>query len=87
LSIKLVSSKVEIMPSQFVIENNENIHDIYSFKNEIGAGSFAVVYKAIHKVTQKVRAIKRIMKDRRTKGVEKTLLQEIAILKSIVIFQ
>ena len=75
------------MPSQFVVENNENIYDIYSFQKKIGKGSFGIVYKAIHKSTHNVRAIKKIMKGRRTKEVEKTLLQEIAILKSIVTFQ
>lgn len=43
-----------------------------------------MVYKGIHKVTKNVRAIKKIMKEHNTKEVEATLMQEIAILKSLV---
>lgn len=76
---------VEIMPSQFVVLNTENIYDIYSFQKKLGEGSFGVVYKGIHKVTKNVRAIKKITKERNSKEVEASLIQEIAILKSFVI--
>eukprot|EP00826_Nyctotherus_ovalis_P055974 TRINITY_DN748_c0_g12_i1.p1 TRINITY_DN748_c0_g12~~TRINITY_DN748_c0_g12_i1.p1 ORF type:complete len:315 (-),score=82.99 TRINITY_DN748_c0_g12_i1:766-1710(-) len=81
--LPLVSSGVEIMPSQFIVENSENVYDVYTFQKKIGEGAFGVVYKAVHKVTHNARAIKKIMKDRRTKGIEASLMQEIAILKSL----
>jgi len=80
------------MPSQFVVENLQNIYDVYKFEKKLGEGnfsfitkgSFGVVYKATHKVTKNVRAIKKIAKGKNTREVESSLMQEIAILKSLV---
>ena len=48
-------------------------------------GAFGVVYKATHKVSKNVRAIKMIKKNNVTPNMHKQLLTEIQILKEMVI--
>ena len=48
-----------------------------------GSGSFAVVWKATHKISGKVVAIKEISTDRLNKKLRQSLESEVSILKQI----
>ena len=51
--------------------------------NKIGAGSFAVVWKAKHALTGQVVAIKEISTDKLNKKLKQSLESEVSILKQI----
>jgi len=86
---------LEINPSQFVLEKTESIYHNYAIKEKIGEGkkriwqcdigAFGLVYKAVHKLTQDIRAIKFIDKSAVDPEKETKLLQEIDILKQLVL--
>ncbi len=48
-------------------------------------GAFGIVYKAIHNASKDVRAVKLIEKNRITAEKQSKLLQEISILKQLVV--
>lgn len=50
---------------------------------EIGEGSYGVVYKAKHKETEQIVALKSICFDNTTDGIPYTTLREIAVLKTL----
>lgn len=49
---------MEKIVEQLRVDQNPN--DYYELLGEIGRGSYGVVYKAKHKVTKEIRAIKQI---------------------------
>jgi serine/threonine protein kinase len=52
-------------------------------QQKAGSGSFAIVWKAMHKETGKVVAIKEISTDRLNKKLKQSLESEVSILKQI----
>ena len=50
-------------------------------EKEIGSGSFAKVWKATHKQTQQVAAVKEINLDKLSKKLQERLASEVAVLK------
>jgi serine/threonine-protein kinase ULK/ATG1 len=48
---------------------------------EIGSGSFAKVWRATHKQTQQVAAVKEINLDKLSKKLQESLASEVAVLK------
>jgi len=87
---------IGISPDQFILEKNESIYQTYSMREKLGEGkflkfknpigSFGIVYKAVHKITQEKRAIKFIDRSAVTPEEEAKLMQEIAILRQLVYF-
>ncbi|KAL0086385.1 kinase-like domain-containing protein [Phycomyces blakesleeanus] len=55
----------------------------YVVNAKIGQGSFATVYKAQHKTTQRIVAIKSVSRSKLTKKLQENLESEISILKAI----
>lgn len=55
----------------------------YEKKEELGAGTYGVVFKAIHTETKQVFAIKKIRLEREDEGVPSTTLREMSLLKSL----
>ena len=86
--------EIAIEPSQFVLEKSESIYHNYSLREKLGEGicfvlktyigSFGIVYKAVHKVSQDKRAIKFIDRSSVSAAEEAKLLQEISILRQLV---
>ena len=79
-------SQLTVTPSQFVTQKNESIYKSYSLKEKLGEGSFGVVYKALHKVSKEMRAIKFIDRTSVNTEEEKKLMQEIEILRQLVLY-
>lgn len=50
-------------------------------EREIGSGSFAKVWRATHKQTQQVAAVKEINLDKLSKKLQESLASEVAVLK------
>lgn len=50
-------------------------------EREIGSGSFAKVWKATHRHTQQVAAVKEINLDKLSKKLQESLASEVAVLK------
>ena len=50
----------------------------------VGAGTYGVVYKAKHKVTNELVALKKIRLENEDEGVPSTAIREICILKELV---
>lgn len=53
-----------------------NINDFYDIKALLGQGGFGKVYKAIHKITNMVRAVKVIPKTKLMREGEEKLIEE-----------
>lgn len=64
---------------------DSNLRSVASWvlQQKAGSGSFAVVWKAMHKETGKVVAIKEISTDRLNKKLKQSLESEVSILKQI----
>jgi len=77
------SSILTINPSQFVFGSSGTIHNDYIVDNSLGEGAYGIVYRALHKKTAEIRAIKWIDKNKAKAGCEKKLLQEINILRHL----
>jgi len=61
----------------------EDIADVYEFEMPaIGAGAFGKVYKATHKESKMIRAIKEIRKSKLV-NLEKTIIGEVENLKKL----
>lgn len=68
----------------FVHEKNQRVDDAYYFiKPPIGSGLFGAVYKAKHKKSGVIRAIKRIKKDHVNAANLHSLLNDVEILKKL----
>ncbi|KRH92523.1 Protein kinase PCTAIRE [Pseudoloma neurophilia] len=57
--------------------------DSYKRLEKIGEGTYGIVYRAIHKQSKNIVALKKIRPENEEDGVSPTTLREIAILKSI----
>lgn len=57
--------------------------DSYKRLEKIGEGTYGIVYRAIHKQTKMIVALKKIRPENEEEGVSPTTLREISILKSI----
>lgn len=64
-------------------EANERLVGDYVLLSKIGQGSFATVYKAQHKITNQVVAIKAVLRNKLTKKLQVNLESEISILKAV----
>ena len=83
---------IYVTPSQFILQKDESIYKNYSLREKLGEGkkplilgSFGIVYKAIHKISQEKRAIKFIDRASVTSEQEAKLFQEIEILRQLVL--
>ncbi len=65
--------------------SDSNLRSVASWdlQQKAGSGSFAIVWKAMHKETGKVVAIKEISTDRLNKQLKQSLESEVSILKQI----
>jgi serine/threonine protein kinase len=50
---------------------------------KLGEGTYGVVYKAKHKVTGEIVAVKRIRLEKEDDGVPSTAIREISLLKNL----
>uniref|UniRef100_A0A1I7VWH2 CMGC/CDK/CDC2 protein kinase n=1 Tax=Loa loa TaxID=7209 RepID=A0A1I7VWH2_LOALO len=64
-------------------KERNNLRSYRQFE-KIGEGAYGVVYKAIHKQTQKPVAIKMIRLEHREEGIPATTLREIALLRELI---
>ena len=63
---------------------HKSVKSIYTFKEELGSGAFSTVFKAIHKESGQVVAIKHVSKaDVPSQEDIDSLLEEVAILQAI----
>ena len=69
--------------SSIIGKGKGNPRDKYQFMEQIGAGTFGVVYKAKIKKTGELRAIKIIKKQKDSIAYEKNIIREIELLESI----
>lgn len=72
-----------ITPSRFVRDTSETLENAYDIVKTLGTGAFGVVYKAVHKVSGELRAIKHIARTNTRNLSEDKLLHEIDILKHL----
>jgi calcium-dependent protein kinase len=84
--------ELRISHSHFVFERKDSIADSYELLDLIsegnatihGAGSFGAVYKALHKLSGDMRAVKKVEKAMMNQKQEEQLCQEFNILKMLV---
>ena len=57
--------------------------DKYQRMEELGQGTYGVVFKAKHKVTGEVVALKKIRLEKEDDGVPSTAIREISLLKGL----
>mmetsp|Transcript_33564 Transcript_33564/g.38568 ORF Transcript_33564/g.38568 Transcript_33564/m.38568 type:complete len:127 (+) Transcript_33564:45-425(+) len=62
---------------------DEKISDFYKLEEELGAGSFAVVKKAVHKMTGQAYAVKIINRNEMEEDDEVALRTEVEILSQL----
>ena len=74
---------IPISPSKFVRENKRLLKTDYTIKETLGNGTYGVVYKAIKKSTEELRAIKKIKRINKDENLEGKLIKEIDILKHL----
>lgn len=55
----------------------------YEKLDKLGEGTYGVVYKAKHKVTGEIVALKKIRLEKEDDGVPSTAIREISLLKNI----
>lgn len=60
--IKKIVSEFVIKKDAFIFQKQTKLREDYDILNELGKGSYGVVYKAVHKETGETRAIKQIEK-------------------------
>ena len=82
-TVTRMASMTPITPSRFVKENSENLESDYEIQQVLGNGAFGVVYKAIHKKSTELRAIKHIIRAKAKTNIEEKLRHEIDILKHL----
>jgi serine/threonine protein kinase len=70
------------MHSSRVSKASEGISK-YTFQEELGRGTYGVVYKAQNKETGELVAIKKIKIDKDDEGVPSTTMREISLLKHL----
>ncbi|KAI9260641.1 kinase-like domain-containing protein [Phascolomyces articulosus] len=63
--------------------SQDNLVGDYIISSKIGQGSFATVYKAQHKTTKRIVAIKSVLRSKLTRKLLENLESEISILKGI----
>ena len=73
----------DLEQSSLIGKGKGNPRDKYQFLEQIGEGSFGVVYKAKIKKTGELRAIKIIKKQKDSIAYEKNIIKEIELLESI----
>lgn len=59
------------------------ISDSYKRLEKIGEGTYGIVYRAIHKQTKEIVALKKIRPENEDEGISTTTLREISILKNL----
>ena len=57
--------------------------NLYTKIEKIGEGTYGVVYKARHKVTGQLVALKKIRLENQEEGVPSTAIREISLLKEL----
>ena len=57
--------------------------DAYEKMEKLGEGTYGVVYKAKHKQTGEIVAVKRIRLEKEDDGVPSTAIREISLLKNL----
>ncbi|CAD8053433.1 unnamed protein product [Paramecium sonneborni] len=73
-----------IKQTMFVrINSKKNVSEFYVIKEMLGEGGFGKVYKAVHRQTGMIRAIKLILKSKLNKEDQEKLLEETSILMDI----
>jgi calcium-dependent protein kinase len=84
-SVKEVLSKIHMSQHKGIrkyrINKSKDISDFYDFQDKIGEGSFGKVYKAVHKDTGKLRAIKMLYKKQMANKAD--IMTEIENLKKL----
>ena len=77
-------NQLKIRVRDYVVERKQSIKDIYHIQEELGTGSFGVVHKIIHKVTNEIRAMKQIkLISFSGEDIDSELEAEINILKNL----
>ena len=78
------SSKLQFEMGDFVLQADTKIEDNYYFlKPPLGVGLFGTVFKARHKKSDQIRAIKKIRKDHELCKEAESLLKDVEILKKL----
>lgn len=88
---RVVTDGVSITPGLFIMENQGSLDNSYRYEKQLGQGklrikiigSYGTVYKAIHKKSGEVRAIKLIDKQNVPREKEGELFSEIKVLKEM----
>eukprot|EP00826_Nyctotherus_ovalis_P019054 TRINITY_DN15814_c0_g1_i2.p1 TRINITY_DN15814_c0_g1~~TRINITY_DN15814_c0_g1_i2.p1 ORF type:complete len:512 (-),score=139.77 TRINITY_DN15814_c0_g1_i2:93-1628(-) len=76
-------ASIEILPEQFILENNGNVSQSYTLHGKIGQGSFGVVYRATHNASGNIRAIKVLDRTKMSTEDQQKLNEEIGVLKKL----
>lgn len=75
---------INFKQEDFIFESSGKVEDNYFFiKPPLGSGMFGTVYKAKHKKTGVMRAIKRIKKEARSQNCFDALLKDVDIVKTL----
>lgn len=69
--------------TNFIIENKSRVQEIYSINNKLGEGSFGEVRQAINRITNEIRAIKIVYKDRFESDEQNKIMKEVEILTDL----
>ncbi|CAG0920769.1 unnamed protein product [Notodromas monacha] len=74
---------VGLTSDQIVAERSASAMDDYLKLEKLGEGTYGVVYKARHKTTGKIVALKKIRLESEDEGVPSTAIREISVLKEL----
>lgn len=82
--LSITGQPLELRPESKYQGQCQSIHD-FEILNQLGEGTYGVVYRARDKVTSQVVALKqvRISPEERQNGIPITALREISILRSL----
>lgn len=74
---------VKIRARSFLQHTKDDLEQIYKREEKLGDGAFGVVFKARHRISGDVRAIKSLSKGKLTRNQTESILNEIRILQSL----
>ena len=71
-------------PGNFVMRVNAQLGTHYVVVGKLGEGGYGTVWKAVHKETGQVRAVKTMVKGELPEMQERQMIKEVTILRTLV---